>query len=354
MKGLSQSGHWPSGNPRYYFRRAGEKPVPMPDARPQSDTFRRAWVAVIEGAPVTKSPAIRPPTGSIAAGVRAYMASDHFLSLAASTRATWRRSLEDIERRYGKAKLADLLPRHIRTDLARLGANPANNRLKIWRALGRYWVDAALREEDPAQGLRKRTAPATDGHTVWTDDDIAAFRLRWPIGSTQRLALELLVQTGAARIDVVALGPGMVGRDGWLTYRRAKSGSQAVVPWSCTPPDWFRPSPFLFACLEQAPYQMTWLCTAKGHTRSDKAFGSWFAKAARDADLPRGRTAHGIRKWRAVDMAERGATTEQRMAILGHESASEAAHYSKSAELKKIVSGTSISNFSNPVGKSAK
>ncbi|MEL6296781.1 MAG: hypothetical protein AAFR10_21225, partial [Pseudomonadota bacterium] len=55
-------------------------------------------------------------------------------------------------------------------------------------------------------------------------------------------------------------------------------------------------------------------------------------------------SAHGIRKLRAAMFRENGASEDQRMAILGHESKQMASHYSKSADLRKVISGTNSSN----------
>ena len=353
LKGLSQSGFYPSGNPRLYYRRKGEKPVAMPDAPKDSAAFLKAYTEAAAGLPPEGVKAV-PRTGTIGAGVLAYKKSDHFLTIAPSTRERWRRMLEDIATRYGVARLVDLEPKHIRKDLARLDPHPANNRLKVWRALGRWWVDAGLLDTDPARDVRPRATPQTDGHQAWTEADAALFRAHWPIGSIQRLAFELLITTGAARVDVVRLGPRNVDDDGWLTYTRKKCGTLAVVPFSCPAPAWYPASPYLAECLARAPRHLTFLSTDRGGSRSDKAFGNWFAAAARAAGIEKGKTAHGVRKLLAVMMAERGAAPEQRMAILGHDTTKQTQHYSKAADAKRIISGTDFSNFSERVGKNAK
>lgn len=353
LKGLSQSGNWPSGNPRFYFRRKGEKPVGMPDAPKDSPQFLKAYTDAAAGI-APEGTRATPRTGTIGAGVIAYRQSDHFLTIAPSTRERWRRMLEDIVTRYGAARLVDLEPKHIRKDLARLDPHPANNRLKVWRALGRWWVDAGLLDTDPARDVRPRATVKTDGHQPWTEDDAAKFRAHWSIGTMQRLAFELLIHTGAARVDVVRLGPRNVDAGGWLSYTRQKCGSLSVVPFSCPAPHWFPASASLAECIARAPRHLTYLSTERGGSRSDKAFGNWFSDAARTAGIEKGKTAHGVRKLLAVMMAERGATPEQRMAILGHDTSRQTQHYSKAADAKRIISGTGFSNFSEQVGKNAK
>lgn len=339
MRFLNPKGRWPSGNTRYYFRRAGQQ-IPMPDFPPDHPEFLRAYAEATARLGGNTGPAVTHATGTIGAGIRAFLASDEFLARAASTREVWRRMLEKIETDYGTGRMADLRSRHIRTDLARLDPHPANNRLKVWRALGRWWVDAGLIEDDPAEPVRPRTTPKTSGHTPWTRDDIAAFRERWPYDTPQRLAMELIYWTGTRRSDAVRLGPGMIDASGWLVYTQIKTGGRVALPFTAPAPDWAEPDDHLARAIAARPDKhMTWIVTATGRPRSVKAFGAWFASAARAAGLT-GKTAHGLRKLRASVMRENGASTDQRMAWLGHESASEAEDYSESADRRRIISGT--------------
>ena len=54
---------------------------------------------------------------------------------------------------------------------------------------------------------------------------------------------------------------------------------------------------------------MTFLATAQGRTRSIKALGTLIREAAIAADLSR--SAHGLRKSRAIALAEAGASPHQ-------------------------------------------
>ncbi|OAO02820.1 hypothetical protein A8B76_04880 [Roseovarius indicus] len=312
----------------------------MPDFPPDHPEFLRAYADAAARFDHRSSAGPRHGTGTIGAGIRAFLASDAFLSRAPSTREVWRRILEKIEADYSVGRMAELRPRHIRADLARLDPHPANNRLKVWRALGRFWVDAGLTETDPAEPVRPRLTPKSEGHAPWTRDDVAAFRARWPLETPQRLAFELIYWTGARRSDAVRLGPGMCDREGWLTYVQIKTGGKVAVPLTAPAPAYAEPDDHLSRTIAARPDRhMTWIVTAYGRPRSAKAFGSWFGDAARAAGIE-GKTAHGLRKLRAAVMLENGATADQRMAWLGHESTSEAEHYSASADRRRIISGT--------------
>ncbi|MBU2941917.1 tyrosine-type recombinase/integrase [Shimia thalassica] len=348
MKHLNASGRFKSGNLRYYFRPPGQKGIPLPDAPADSPEFLKAYLEAEKG----NRPAdirARFKTGTIGSAVQAYKASDHFLSRAASTRDVWRRTLDDIQQRYGKGHLADLKTRHVRQDLAPLKPHPANNRLKVWRALARFWVDAGMLDHDPARDVRKRQAQETGGHTAWARDDVKAFRNHWPIHTQQRLAFELMHRTCASIGDACRLGPSMV-KDGWLTYRRQKSGSMATVPMLSNAPDWFEFDTLLEDCLKHHKLALTYIQTAQGRPKSNKSAAQWFSRACNDAGLP-DLSAHGIRKHRAAVFRENGASEDQRMAILGHETHTEAQNYSRSADLQKVITGTKLPTQPEPVGK---
>lgn len=341
LKGLKPSGKWPSGNVRYYYRHTSPA-TPMPDAPKDSPEFLKAYAAAVEGAPRKVRGKVQHRTGTIGAAIRAFLASDSYMTRASSTRARWRSFAEEFEAFFATARLADLRPQHIRRYLSQFNPHPANNRLKLWRAMGRWWVDTGLIEDDPARSVRPRAAPESDGFEPWTEADVAAFRAHWPIGTMQRLALELIATTGAAIGDAVTLGPSNV-RDGWLTYTRAKSRTSCTAPvFAPERPAWFPPTADLSACIAAAPRHMTYLSTRKGASRSGKAAGAWFVRAARQAGVEK--SAHGLRKYLSVYMAERGATEAQRMAVLGHDTTAQTRAYSKSADARRIIAGTESDN----------
>ncbi|WP_213546419.1 tyrosine-type recombinase/integrase [Vannielia litorea] len=346
MKHLNPSGFFRSGNQRFYYRPKGQKGFAMPDLPPNHPEFLRAYISAAGTEPVE-----RPVTGTIGAGIVAYLASDEYLGLARATRENRRRIADKLRREYGSLPIAGLRSRHIRQDLAKLPPNPANNRLKVWRAACRFWVAKGLIDADPARDVASVRAPRTGGHTPWTRDDLAAFRAHWPVETPQRMAMELIYRTCAAIGDACALGPGNVSRDGWLTYRRAKSQTFATCPFLVPGPDWYEGDAWLAECMKHAPNALTYLATKGGRPRSPKAATQWFARACRAAGLDDGKTAHGLRKLRAAMFRENGASKDQRMAILGHETEAEADHYSKSADHRKIIAGT---ESSNPVPTSPK
>jgi len=106
-------------------------------------------------------------------------------------------------------------------------------------------------------------------------------------------------------------------------------------------PFWYEPDDCLEQCLAAQELHINFIVTSRGAARSAKAAAQWFSRACAKAGLT-GLTAHGIRKGRAAVFKENGATKEQRMAILGHETEAQADNYSKSADLRRVITGTKV------------
>lgn len=320
----------------WYFRRKGQPLVRMPDLPHDHPDFLRAY-ADAKGA--ATMPGRHP--GSLASLCNITEASPHLTPLSRGYRAGLLRQYADIAARYGSVSAEAVEPKHIRKDVSEASA-PAL-RLKAWRMLFRVAMERGMLTEDPSFTVKARQEK-TEGHPPWTLDDIDAYRARWPIGTVKRGAFELLHWTGARISDAVRLGPGMVGRDGVLAYKQGKTGGVAYVPWTC------QMQPYAadmgadrdmmheaLSAVDQA--QMTFLATTKGRTRSDKALGTMIREAAIEADVAK--TAHGLRKSRAIFLAEAGATTLQIGAWTGHATLKEIAHYTEAMDRRRAVMGTS-------------
>jgi site-specific recombinase XerD len=104
----------------------------------------------------------------------------------------------------------------------------ANNFLKTMRALFRWAVDADLVNADPTTGV-KMFSKQTDGFVAWTEDNVAAYQETWPLGTRERLAMELLLHTGFRRGDIVRVGRQHI-REGFISLVTEKTGERVDIP----------------------------------------------------------------------------------------------------------------------------
>ena len=95
--------------------------------------------------------------------------------------------------------------------------------------------------------------------------------------------------------------------------------------------------PDLAQVLASAPHShLTFLTTERGASFTAAGFGNWFRDRCNEAGLPQC-SFHGLRKSSATRLANVGCSTDQIRAITGHRSPTEVAHYTRSADQKRLA-----------------
>lgn len=102
-----------------------------------------------------------------------------------------------------------------------------NERVKLIRAMFAWAVEEEHIACNPARDVPLTKTGSTGFHT-WEVSEVEKFEQCHPIGSKARLALALLMWTGARRSDVVLLGKQHV-RDGWLKFTQQKNRNHKPV-----------------------------------------------------------------------------------------------------------------------------
>lgn len=307
------------GRLRHYFRRPGYDRVPLPGI-PGSAEFMAAYQAALDGEKrqIGKG---RLVAGTVSAAVLGYCSSSDFKVLAPATKNTYRRGLEAFARDHGDKPVRSLQAQHIRAIMSAKADKPnaANNFLKHMRLLMRFAVENGLRRDDPTVGIRKVTIKS-DGFHTWSEDEIAMFEARWPVGTTQRLAFDLLLHSGQRSADVRQLTKANLD-DQLLLVRQQKTREYLQIPIG----------PQLRASLDTIPEgQVMLLLTSFGRPFTEKGFGNYIKRAAAFAGLPHC-SAHGLRKSAATRLAEAGCTEHQIMSITGHKTSKEVMRYTAAA-----------------------
>jgi integrase len=259
--------------------------------------------------------------------IAAYHESSAWARLAAATRRQREGIFRAVLAGAGDMPLADITHKTIRDGVDRRKATPsaANAFLITMKILFHWGYDQGHIEADPTVGLHTLRQKSEGFHT-WTDEEIAKFEIRWPIGTRERLALAVLLYTGLRRGDAVSLGKQHI-KHGVIAFRTAKTGQQVTIPLL----------PELARIIDATPTgDLTFIAGPRGQPISKDSFGHWFARACKAAGIPKGR-AHGLRKAGATSAANNGATERELEALFGWKGGGMAARYTRAADREKLA-----------------
>lgn len=327
------------GHPRFYFRRPGYKRTALPGL-PGSPEFMAAYQAAHDGvtAPKAEIGATRTVAGTMHWLISGYLSSPPFKALAPETQRTRRNILENVRNGDGdkrifhtiNGKSVMLLARHHLQTIINEKANTPfaqRNLLNTLRAMFRWATSEGKIPDDPTLGVTRRKIKSSEGYVTWTEAHIEQFIAHHPVGTKAYLAFMLLLDTGQRRGDVVRMGRQHV-HNGWLIIKQRKTGMQVEVPVT----------PVLQAAIDAAPNNhLTFLVTSQGQPFSDAGFTNWFRDRCNEAGLPKGLSAHGLRKARARRIAERGGSAHEIAAVTGHTSIAEVQRYAQAANRRQLA-----------------
>jgi integrase len=287
--------------------------------------FDAEYQAAIAGLPARQTAKDDRATGTLAWLVERYREVGAWTNLSLATRRQRENIFKQVQKTAGKQSIAKITTASIMAGRDRRQDTPARHFLDAMRGLFRWAVKAKLVASDPTVGVDNPPRPKTDGFAVWSDDDIAAYEKRWPIGTRQRVWLDVLVYTGLRRGDAVRFGRQHI-RNGIGSIKTEKNDTPVTLPIL----------PVLSKTLEAGPCgDLTFIAGENGRLLTKESFGNLFRKACRAAGL-RDRSAHGLRKAAATRAANAGATVPQLEAIFGWNGGTMAALYTRAADRRRL------------------
>lgn len=305
----------------FYFRRAQGAPrIRLP--APTDPGFKAAYAAAFSGSRV---PPTKAQSGSLEWLIDSYKRSAHWANLKPSTRQMRDNILKRVVEENGKVPFAAITRRHINEAIDRRPPHAGNTFRKVMSQLFRWAVSVELVDINPVDGATRHRVK-TNGFHTWTVEEVARFHARWPVGTRERLCMDLALFTGLRRSDLAVVGRQHV-RDGVVSIKTEKTGAWVHVPVFTA----------LQASIDATPSGgMAFLVTAGGQPfRSPASLGNWFRAACVEAGVP-GRL-HGLRKAGATIAADAGATAHQLMSMYGWKKLEEAELYTRQAERRRLA-----------------
>jgi integrase len=309
----------------FWYYRQGHGPRTRIKAAWGTPEFKEEYDAAAAGKP-------KPRKGQASQGTlkwlwEQYRQSTAWAGLSPATRRARENIMKAVIERAGDVDLARIDRASVIASIDRRRDTPfaARNYLKVMRGLYTWAMYAQHVKTDPTEGV-KPPKVKSDGFHVWTEEECERFEQRWPLGTRERLAFDLLLYTGLRRGDVVHLGKQHI-RDGLFVIKTAKTGETAYIP--ILPP--------LMASIEAGPCgDLTFIVTGTPPRPMVKeSFGNWFRVACNAAGVPG--SAHGLRKTAATRVAL-WLTEAELEALHGWERGSDMAKmYTKSVDRERLA-----------------
>jgi integrase len=329
------------GNVRVYFRKPGRPKVRLVET-PGTDAFLAEYRQAAAGKviPTQKAAATKPTADTLSWLIERYFESAEFKQLHSRTQYVRRLILGHVASADGSKPYRQLETKHVRRmrDLKADQPEAANGRVKALRAVYAWAVlpGVELATNNPAKDVPYIEAKG-DGHHSWTDEEIAQFEARHPVGTKARLAMGLLLLSSQRRSDVVLFGPGHV-HDGWLHFTQQKNKDREKKAIYLEIPIQRE----LQEILDATPTGTeTFLVTEFGKPFTVNGFGNWFRARCDEAGLKHC-SAHGLRKAAARRLAEAHKSGHQIKAITGHRTLKEIDRYTKAVD-QRLLAGQAFS-----------
>jgi integrase len=312
------------GKLRRYVRRPGCPRVPLPGL-PGSAEFQEAYSAALAGK--TPPPPSRCGPGSFGALVTDYYRSVAFARLKHSTQATYRTALGPLLEAHGKRSVAGMDRDRVEKIITGIGSTRpgmANLTRAILHKIMRHAVKHKWRPDNPVTEIESYKIGTR--HT-WTDEELAAYEKRCPLGTRERLAYALLLYAGQRGGDVVKLRRSEI-INGRFRLTQEKTDTELTIPVH----------PELARALRAGPTNgLTLIGDKHGKPVRRPTLTRLIGSAARAAGLDSRCKAHGLRKAAMRRLAERGASTKQIQSVSGHKTLKEVERYTAAASQARLA-----------------
>lgn len=305
------------GKRRYRFRRKG-----YPDAYFKQPFGTKAFEREYADFLAAERPPIgadRIKAGSVADVICRYYADSSYLDLRPATQIVYRGVLERFRDKFGADPMRAFDADRIARLMTAMRHKP-HAAARLRKLLTQLFIIARRAKVVPFNfdPVRDTKAPKAEsqGYHRWTEDELAAFEAKHPLGTKPRLAFALLLY-GAQRSGDVRLMTRATIASGRIQLDQSKTSNAVDVP--VVEP--------LQEAIDAGPLGAELLLEAKtGAPFTPKGFYGMLKRACRAAGLDHC-TPHGLRKSAARRCREAGCSDEEGMAITGHKSVKEYHRY---------------------------
>lgn len=199
-----------------------------------SKEFMEAYRLAIAGTPLPKVHGLREGEAfTVGWAINRYMGSRQWAKLAPESRKQLSYQFTRIHANVGKLQLKRITPAVVMESRDKRAGVPsdANKFVRAVKLLFEFAVANTWVVLNPASGVGKlKTSKTGEGFVIWRAEHLAAFERRWPVGTMQRLAYEIVRCTGLRRSDVCRFGPQHIREGGYSITPQKTAHTQAWLP----------------------------------------------------------------------------------------------------------------------------
>jgi hypothetical protein len=158
-----------------------------------------------------------PQTGTLAWLIDRYREVGAWTALSRATRRQRENIFKHVLESAGDKPFSSITRAAIMAGIERRSKTPAQARnfLNTMRGLFKWAAKAKHIKGDPTAGIENPYKTKGQGFIAWTESDVLAYERRWPIGTRQRIWLDVLLYTGLRRGDAVKLETWARGNSGF-------------------------------------------------------------------------------------------------------------------------------------------
>jgi integrase len=212
-----------------WYVRVGKGPRKRIRAVLGTPEFDNEYRAAIAGLPALERKDAGTELGTLAWLVDRYRETKAWSDLSLASRRQRENILKHVLDKAGRQPITKITTASIMAGRDRRTAAQGRKFMDVMRGLFRWALKAGLVKADPTASVGNPSAPKSDGFVPWSVEDIAAYESRWPIGTRQRVWLDVLVYTGLRRGDAVRLGRQHI-RKGVASIKTEKTDTVVTLP----------------------------------------------------------------------------------------------------------------------------
>jgi site-specific recombinase XerD len=289
---------------------------------PEFDAEYRAALAGEAHAPIVG----KSTKGTLAWLLSQYRDSAAWGALSLATRRQRENIFHHVLKTAGHEPFTNITGKAIQSGIDRRRKTPSQARhfLNAMRHLFKWALAAEHVQVDPTANKSVANVKG-DGFEVWEDEEMARFQERWPYGTRERVAHDVLFYSGLRRGDAVVFGRQHI-KNGVARLTTEKTGERVIVPIESELEETLRIGP----CGD-----LSFIAASDGKPLRKESFGNWFRDACRAAGVKK--SAHGLRKAGATRDVNRGWTEAELEAKYGWRGGRMASHYTRTMNRERLA-----------------